>query len=195
MTVWTVLANGPSLSKVSPDDLDGGGPVVAVNTAIFTRDRLPIDFWSVGDPPRKMAQVWEPLDLPLRARLPVVWCREKQAPNWHKFGIRAWPHPELEAEFRRFAIPRVRQRTMMMNLTITATVTRCIAHGAKKILLFGVDMTGHGYSYGTDALQRAGSLWDKRWKSERTTFELAAAEWADAGVEVVRRRPRCTSPT
>lgn len=189
MTTWTVLANGPSLAKINSWDLGGGGPIVAVNTAVLAANRLPIDFWSVGDPPIKMGQVWEPLSVKQRAQLPVVWCREHLAFNWNKLGVRAWHHPNLEDDFRTWAFDSEHTRTTsLMNLTVTTTVSRCIAHGATKVILFGVDMEGVRYSVGSDPNNRSEKAWRHRWGLEKRTFELATQEWDAAGVEVVRRR-------
>lgn len=198
MTTWTVLANGHSLANVRVKDIDTNGPVVAVNSAVLrcyfhatsklgSPSALPIDFWCANDPPRKHEQVWAALTHEQRRLLPVLWCKEKTASVWEERHVRTWPGPETEQAFRRWALPGVRRRTNMMSLTITTAITRCIGHGATRIVLFGVDMAGRGYAHGYDSEDRAERAWDARWKHERNVFELAAQEWAERGVEVVRR--------
>ena len=185
--IWTVLAPGPSLKQVSLKHLEGGGPVVAINMAVLSP--LHKDFWSCQDPARKFENVWQPLSLEERFSLPLVWCRGRSSLEWNNAGIRTWAHPDKEAEFREAFLPGGVKETHTTNLTILSTISRCIGHGAKKIILYRCDMVGVGYSFGVDSSNRNNAQWSSRWSNEPNTFQKMAKEWASRGVEIDRRSP------
>jgi len=183
--VWTVLAPGPSLKGLVKSDIEAEGPIVACNTAALSP--LPRDFWSCLDPPRKFEQVYggfEPMERPI---LGLVWCRHRQVPKWRDLGFRTWSYPETEEDFRAAYLPRAKKLVTMTNLTITATISRCIGLGARRVILYGVDMGKVGYSYGGDPTNRPASAWPARWKEESKIFDLAMQEWRSLGVEIDRR--------
>lgn len=184
-STWTILAPGPSLQRLTPADLKTTGPIVAINNAGMST--LPRDFWSCLDPPSKFRQIWEPLPIQDRPKLGLIWCRANQAPAWEAKGLRTWPHPESEVNFRAKYLPGIKRTTPMLNLTILATISRCIGEGATKILLYGCDMDGAGHCHGDDPDNRPKSAWPRRWDKEREVFGMAMKEWESTGVVIERR--------
>jgi len=188
MTNWTVLCPGPSLRRVQPEEFYADGPVVAVNNAILAP--LPADFWCCLDPPRKFEQIWRKLSILERKNLATVWCRERSAPGWQELHFRVWPFAETEQEFRAQNLPHVRERTTtMLNLTMLATISRCIGLGASHVDVFGCDMAGASYAFGADQDNRAPEVWRDRWSQEPQILAIALQEWKQCGTTVSFRQP------
>lgn len=190
MTFWTVLAPGRSLRRVSAPQLKAEGPIIAVNNAALSG--LPFDFWCALDVPRKFEQIWLKLPADQRREHAPLWCRPSTAVGWRELGFRCWTFAELEEDFRRENLPLARheRKTSMLNLTILATITRCIGLGATRIQCWGVDMEGSSHSHGRDPeTGRSPAVWRERWSHETRVWDLANSEWRSAGTEVVRMMP------
>lgn len=185
--VWTVLASGPSLALLRPETFVPEGPVVALNNAAHSD--LPFDFWCCQDPPRKFEAVYERMSQLERRRFALVWCRDTQTKHWHERGFRTWPHPRDEAGFRAKYLPGSRRVQTMVGLTVTTAISRCIGQGAKKVVVYGVDMNGTAHGFGPDPDKRALVVWHQRWKTERVNWERAVREWTALGVEIERKQP------
>lgn len=181
--IWTVLAPGPSLAEADLSRING--PTVGLNLAVLSPHRL--DFWACQDPPQKFETVWGTMSKDQRIQAPVVWCMDRNTKAWNDLGFRVWPHPDAEPEFRSWAgLPVANKSCNMLGLTILASISRCIAHGATQVNVYGCDMAGTGYAYGADRRNRTLGSWNSRWVAEVGTFDNAVAEWAQRGVTVTR---------
>lgn len=187
---WSVLATGPSLRRVRPEDL-AEGPVVALNLAVLSP--LPRDFWCCLDGHLKFEQVWGPLKFEQRRReLPLLMCTETAAPHWQALGIRCWPFPATEAGFRHQNLRASRANTFpVFHITILAAISRCVGLGAKRVDVWGCDLAGHEHAYGTDPdKHRTKEVWHGRWAGEQEILATAIKEWEQCGTEVHLRAPK-----
>ena len=185
MTVWSILAPGPSLALWSHETFQAKGPVVAVNNAVLSP--LPSDIWCCQDPPAKFNAVWA-LMPPEARRRTLVWCRESLREAWEELGMRVWSHPVSETEFQaEFVANPV--KVHYTSLTITTAMARVIGMGAERVELYGCDMTGDHYAYGNDNRNRAPKVWQARWQDEPRTFDLVVQQWEALGIKVVRMNP------
>lgn len=188
MTTWTVLAPGPSLRLVRPEDLYADGPIVAINLAVLSPIRS--DFWCCLDNAKKFEQVWGPLTLAQRKQLPVVWCRGQHAIHWREFGVRCWTFAERAEDFVAENLRGIgKPRFSPFHITILATISRCIGLGASHVDVFGCDMVGREHAFGADPDNRAVVHWDHRWRTEQDVLKVAIEDWARCGTTIALRRP------
>lgn len=170
--------------EIDPAHFQPRGPVVCINTAATQVPFLPIDFWAVLDPPRKF--VWIRDEWPEGTHWPVIWCRDSQFIAWNELGFKVWHHPSGEEEFKSQFV-KLAAKMDYTSLTIFATLARCIAYGARKVILYGCDMAGVGYGTGnlaTDQRLKNPSMWTGRWKDERRMMKIATDQWTRClGVE------------
>ena len=186
MEIWTILAPGPSLRRLTLDRFNPPGPVLALNNAALSP--LPKDFWMMQDPCHRWEHVWSRMDQGLRRYGPVIWCKGGQAPKWREKGFRAWPHPDSEADFRsRFRVPDI--KFTWTSLTITSAICRAIGEGAGRLEIWGCDMAGSEYAFGKDNRSRPPTSWGARWKDEVGTFNRAKDAWEAEGIPITLRFP------
>lgn len=183
VTVWSVLAPGPSLAKWTRSTFKVDGPVVAVNNAVLAP--LPVDFWCCQDIAPKFEPIWSKWPKDDRSLGPVIWCKGHHAHKWADLGFRVWTHPDPEVLFKStYKIPS-EPKVGFVNLTITTAIGRAAGHGAKHIKVYGMDMAGVGYGYGQDLQRnRKPKAWPGRWKGEKPIMDNVLKIMEKMGVKV-----------
>jgi hypothetical protein len=171
---WTLLAPGPTLQFLDPDRFRPLGPVVAINVAKLAP--VHVDFWCCQDPAYKFSQVFDKMDQKERREGPLIWCRENQAETWNDLGFRVMPHLPDEHGFQTAYVQKP-EKMAYASLTIFTALTLMIHRGAKRIVVYGCDMSGLGYGYGTDIQKRPDDSWVRRWNNERTQMRIACESW------------------
>ncbi len=185
MSLWTVLAPGPSLARLKLEHLQqaGTGHVVAINNARF-KTGVPMDAWLCLDIPKKFEQVYTTLTPEQRYCGPIVWTGRKNAAEWRDLGFRTWEYPDSYDEFKLQLPWGAGSEYPWQNLTMTGVMALCVAKGAKHIRFFGCDLEGVGYFQGVDVCNRDPVSWASRWQTEKSKFTSAKKELEQHGIVV-----------
>ncbi len=182
---WTILCPGPSLADWDPSEaLDG--PIIAVNEAIGLIDDA--DVWGLTKIPLHIDPILADYGLSVNQVQKTdqrIWANSGLTENY-LIGRCDRTYPNRQPALEKFTgFPHRCEWTQAPWLGFAAVA---ITMGAKRILVVGADMRGHGYAGIPDGpfgyREEADYEDGRRWRLEHRIVEMAVGDAKLAGIEI-----------